>query len=63
MSKILYAFIMLVLAVFGLGVFLYGLFMIWEPLAYVVGGLILIGAAIAMNEIYDHIPISKGGDK
>lgn len=62
MSKTLYAFIMIVIALFGIGVFLYGLYAIWQPLAYVVGGLIMIGIAIAMNELYDHIPIDKGGD-
>lgn len=62
MSKTLYAYIMIVIALFGLGVFLYGLHEAWEPLAYIVGGLIMIGIAIFMNELYDRIPIGKGGD-
>ncbi|MEK0151647.1 hypothetical protein WMB10_01770 [Tetragenococcus halophilus] len=61
MNKILYALTMVIVALFGVGGFLYGLYIMWEPLAYIIGGIILVGIAIMMNQLY--MPSDdKGGD-
>lgn len=54
---------MVIVALFGLGGFLYGLYMMWEPLAYIIGGIILVGIAIAMNQLYAPSDSDKGGEK
>lgn len=50
-----------VVAVFGISAFLYGLYIMWEPLAYIIGGIILVAIAIAMNQFYTPDE-TKGGD-
>lgn len=61
LNKTLYAFVMGVVAVFGISAFLYGLYIMWEPLAYIIGGIILVGIAIMMNQLYAPYD-DKGGD-
>lgn len=61
MNKILYALTMVIVALFGVGGFLYGLYIMWEPLAYIIGGIILVGIAIMMNQLYAPYD-DKGGD-
>ncbi|NWN99264.1 hypothetical protein [Tetragenococcus halophilus] len=61
MNKILYALTMIIVALFGVGGFLYGLYIMWEPLAYIIGGIILVGIAIMMNQLYAPYD-DKGGD-
>lgn len=61
MNKILYALIMVIIALFGVGGLLYGLYMMWKPLAFVIGGIIFVAIALMMNELYD--ASEKGGDK
>jgi len=52
---------MVIVALFGVGGFLYGLYIMWEPLAYIIGGIILVAIAIAMNQLYAPNE-TKGGD-
>ncbi|MCO8297254.1 hypothetical protein [Tetragenococcus halophilus] len=61
MNKILYALTVVIVALFGVGGFLYGLYIVWEPLAYIIGGIILVGIAIMMNQLYAPYD-DKGGD-
>ena len=63
MKKTLYALVVILLFVVGLIGLFYGLFILWEPLAYIVGGLLLIGLSGVLNQAYDNTSISqKGGD-
>ena len=63
MKKTLYALVVILLFVVGLIGLFYGLFILWEPLAYIVGGLLLIGISGVLNKAYDNTSISqKGGD-
>lgn len=41
---------MFIVGVIGL---FYGLFILWQPLAYIIGGLLLIGLAVTLNQAYD----------
>ena len=63
MKKTLYALLVILLFIVGLIGLFYGLFILWEPLAYIVGGLLLIGLSGVLNQAYDNTSISqKGGD-
>ncbi|MGE7364278.1 hypothetical protein ACQKKJ_12855 [Staphylococcus cohnii] len=63
MKKTLYALLVILLFVVGLIGLFYGLFILWEPLAYIIGGLLLIGISGVLNQAYDNTSISqKGGD-
>ena len=63
MKKTLYALMVILLFVVGLIGLFYGLFILWKPLAYIIGGLLLIGLAGVLNQAYDNTSISqKGGD-
>ncbi len=63
MKKTLYALLVILLFVVGLIGLFYGLFILWEPLAYIIGGLLLIGLSGVLNQAYDNTSISqKGGD-
>ena len=63
MKKTLYALVVILLFVVGLIGMFYGLFILWKPLAYIVGGLLLIGLSGVLNQAYDNTSISqKGGD-
>lgn len=63
MKKILYALVVILLFVIGLVGIFYGLFILWKPLAYIIGGLLLIGLAGVLNQAYDNTSMSrKGGD-
>ncbi len=63
MKKFLYAFVVILLFVVGLIGLFYGLFILWQPLAYIIGGLSLIGFSGVLNQAYDNTSISqKGGD-
>ncbi len=63
MKKTLYALVVILLFVVGLIGLFYGLFILWEPLAYIIGGLLLIGLSGVLNQAYDNTSISqKGGD-
>ncbi|MCJ1774686.1 MULTISPECIES: hypothetical protein [Mammaliicoccus] len=44
----------------GLSSIIYGLYIIWSPLAYVIGGLFIMGLALSINNA---IPSPKGGEK
>ena len=63
MKKTLYALLVILLFVVGLIGLFYGLFILWEPFAYIIGGLLLIGLSGVLNQAYDNTSISqKGGD-
>lgn len=63
MKKTLYALVVILLFIVGLIGLFYGLFILWEPLAYIIGGLLLIGLSGVLNQAYDNTSISqKGGD-
>ncbi|WP_204172693.1 hypothetical protein [Staphylococcus sp. GDY8P72P] len=62
MKKTLYALVVILLFVVGLIGLFYGLFILWEPLAYIIGGLLLIGLSGVLNQAYDNTSNSKGGD-
>ncbi len=63
MKKILYAFVVILLFIVGLIGLFYGLFILWQPLAYIIGGLLLIGLSGVLNQAYDNTSMSrKGGD-
>ena len=63
MKKTLYALLVILLFVVGLIGLFYGLFILWQPLAYIIGGLLLIGLSGVLNQAYDNTSISqKGGD-
>lgn len=63
MKKTLYALVVILLFIVGLIGLFYGLFILWEPLAYIIGGLLLIGLSGVLNQVYDNTSISqKGGD-
>ncbi|KAB2194045.1 MULTISPECIES: hypothetical protein [Staphylococcus] len=63
MQKFLYALVVILLFIVGLIGLFYGLFILWKPLAYTIGGLLLIGLSCVLNQAYDNTSISqKGGD-
>ena len=63
MKKFLYAFVVILLFVVGLIGLFYGLSILWQPLAYIIGGLLLIGLSGVLNQAYDNTSMSrKGGD-
>ncbi|CRV34914.1 hypothetical protein BUY18_01995 [Staphylococcus cohnii] len=63
MKKTLYALVVILLFIVGLIGLFYGLFILWKPLAYIIGGLLLIGLSGVLNQAYDNTSISqKGGD-
>ena len=63
MKKTLYALVVILLFVVGLIGLFYGLFILWQPLAYIIGGLLLTGLSGVLNQAYDNTSISqKGGD-
>ena len=63
MKKTLYALVVILLFVVGLIGLFYGLFILWEPLAYIIGGLLLIGLSGILNQAYDNTSMGrKGGD-
>ncbi|WP_145356208.1 hypothetical protein [Staphylococcus epidermidis] len=63
MQKFLYALVVILLLVVGLIGLFYGLFILWQPLAYIIGGLFLIGLSGVLNQAYDNTSMSrKGGD-
>ena len=63
MKKFLYVLVVILLFVVGLIGLFYGLFILWKPLAYIVGGLLLIGLSGILNQAYDNTSMSrKGGD-
>ena len=63
MKKFLYAFVVILLFVVGLIGLFYGLYILWQPLAYIIGGLLLISLSGVLNQAYDNTSMSrKGGD-
>lgn len=63
MKKFLYALVVILLFIVGLIGLFYGLFILWKPLAYIIGGLLLIGLAGVLNQAYDNTSINQeGGD-
>ena len=60
-EKFLYALVVILLFVVGLIGLFYGLFILWKPLAYIVGGLLLIGLSGVLNQAYDNTSISQKG--
>ncbi|SUM82671.1 hypothetical protein [Staphylococcus saprophyticus] len=63
MKKTLYALVVILLFVVGLIGLFYGLFILWQPLAYIIGGLLLMGLSGVLNQTYDDTSINrKGGD-
>lgn len=62
MKKTLYALLVILLFVVGLIGLFYGLFILWEPLAYIIGGLLLIGLSGVLNQAYDNTSNGKGGE-
>ena len=59
MGKILYALLITALFVGGITSVIYGLYIFWPPLAYVIGGLFIAFIALVLNQAWD----SEGGDK
>lgn len=62
MKKTLYALLVILLFVVGLIGLFYGLFILWKPLAYIIGGLLLIGLSGVLNQAYDNTSNGKGGE-
>ncbi len=63
MQKFLYALVVIQLFIMGLIGLFYGLFILWQPLAYIIGGLLLISLSGVLNQAYDNTSMSrKGGD-
>lgn len=53
MYKILYVLVMTTIAALGLGSFLYGFYIMWRPLAFIIGGVVFVVIALTMNQLYD----------
>ena len=53
--KIVYALIVLLLFVVGFASLFYGLYLVAPPLAYVIGGVLILVVAYILNEAYDNI--------
>lgn len=53
MTKFLYGLLVVVIFLAGLAGLFYGLFIFWPPLAYIIGGLLLMGIAGLLNQVYD----------
>ena len=63
MQKFLYALVVILLFIMGLIGLFYGLFILWQPLAYIIGRLLLISLSGVLNQAYDNTSMSrKGGD-
>ncbi|MDN5612406.1 MAG: hypothetical protein L0G33_02370 [Staphylococcus equorum] len=62
MKKTLYALVVILLFVVGVIGLFYGLFILWQPLAYIIGGLLLIGLAVTLNQAYDDKSNEGGGE-
>ena len=63
MQKFLYALVVILLFIMGLIGLFYGLYILWQPLAYIIGGVLLIGLSGVLNQAYDNTSMSrKGGD-
>ncbi|WP_323703201.1 hypothetical protein P3T86_05720 [Staphylococcus nepalensis] len=54
MKKFLYALVVILLFIVGLVGLFYGLFIFWQPLAYIIGGLLLMGLSLTLNQAYDN---------
>ena len=52
--KIVYALIVLLLFVVGFASLFYGLYLFAPPLAYVIGGVLILVVAYILNEAYDN---------
>ncbi|EHJ08430.1 hypothetical protein [Staphylococcus simiae] len=61
MVKFLYALLIIIIFLIGLISALYGLYIIWKPLAYIIGGTLLVLISIVLNQNYDHPPNKGGG--
>ncbi|KRM94012.1 hypothetical protein FC24_GL000415 [Loigolactobacillus rennini DSM 20253] len=44
---------MTTIAALGLGSFLYGFYIMWRPLAFIIGGVVFVVIALTMNQLYD----------
>ncbi|WP_336848961.1 hypothetical protein [Staphylococcus nepalensis] len=53
MKKFIYALVVILLFIVGLTGLFYGLFIFWQPLAYIIGGLLLMGLSLTLNQAYD----------
>ncbi|WP_057874767.1 hypothetical protein [Loigolactobacillus rennini] len=53
MYKTLYVLVMTTIAALGLGSFLYGFYIMWRPLAFIIGGVVFVVIALTMNQLYD----------
>jgi heme O synthase-like polyprenyltransferase len=62
MKKMLYALLVVLMFIVGVIGLFYGLFILWKPLAYIIGGLLLIGLAGALNQAYDDTSDKGRGD-
>lgn len=62
MKKFLYALLVILMFVVGVIGLFYGLFILWQPLAYIIGGLLLIGLAGVLNQAYDDTSEQGRGD-
>ena len=61
MQKFLYALVVILLFIMGLIGLFYGLFILWQPLAYIIGGLLLISLSGVLNQAYDNTSMSRKG--
>ena len=52
--KIVYALIVILLFVVGFASLFYGLYLFAPPLAYVIGGVLILVVAYILNEAYDN---------
>jgi hypothetical protein len=62
MKKFLYALLVILMFIVGVIGLFYGLFILWKPLAYIIGGLLLIGLAGVLNQAYDDTSEQGRGD-
>jgi len=50
--KILYGIVVILMFILGFAALCYGLFLVWQPLAWIMSGILLIGVGGLLNQSY-----------
>jgi len=62
-NKILYALLLAILFIVGVASIFYGLFIFWKPIAFIFIGVVLVGIAYLLNQLYTDDSSAERRDK
>ncbi|CAM3017748.1 hypothetical protein [Staphylococcus argensis] len=63
MNKILYALLLTIVFILGIASIFYGLFIFWKPVAFIFIGVVLVGVAYLLNQLYTDDSSAERRDK